>query len=746
MIVKNLWRRKIRTLLTVLGIAVGVAAVVAFSAFGEGMANGFERTFSSSSADLTVSQRDAMISFLSVVDESVGEEIRGLPGVDEVAGTVIGVLQFPEAPYFIVKGEEPRGFPMRHYRVVAGRALTGKKEIMLGTLTAKNFKKKVGETFKVNEVSFRIVGLYETGISFEDGGAVVSLADAQSAFDKRHQVSYYNIKVRDPRRLDALKKDVEALSDKITATRSGEATAQTETLDLYRSFGLYLGIFAVLVGGLGMMNTTLMSVLERTREIGVLRALGWRRRRVVGMIVGESLLLALGGGVAGILLGVGLTALTRLSPAVETLLQSAFTPVMFFQALVIALLLGAVGAIYPAWRAAQLAPVEAMRYESGAGGNLGPRTRALARLSGGSAVRNLWRRPTRTLVTVIGIGIGVGFVVALLAMTEGFKVTFSQIISAGQADLMGEQAKASDVSLSAIDERVADRMKLHPEVRSVSKVLLGMSTQPELAYFIVFGLDPNEEYIKHYRIREGRLFARPREIIIGRTAANGLKKTVGDSLRIAGSRFTIVGIYENGQVFEDTSGTMALREAQQVFGKTRKVSLLGVGLRDPARAEAVARELEAQFPEVVLSEASKATERMQDFQTTYAVLNALIALTVVVGGIVMMNAMLMSVFERTQEIGVLRALGWRRRRVLRMVLAESLALSLVSALAGIAIGVGLNYLFTLTPQFGALLQPAFPPLLFVQVFVLAVVLGALGGLYPAWRAANLRPIEALRYE
>ena len=127
-------------------------------------------------------------------------------------------------------------------------------------------------------------------------------------------------------------------------------------------------------------------------------------------------------------------------------------------------------------------------------------------------------------------------------------------------------------------------------------------------------------------------------------------------------------------------------------------------------------------------------------------LDTLIGMTMLVGGIVMMNAMLMSVFERTQEIGVLRALGWRRRRVMRMVLIEALGLSLLSGVAGVGIGVGLNRLLGLIPLFGALLEPIYTGTMFVKIGVLVLALGVLGGIYPAWRAAGLRPIEALRYE
>ncbi len=745
MILKNLWRRKTRTLLTILGIAIGVAAVVALSAFGEGMASGFESIMSPTKADFMVSQKDAMMAMLSVVDDDIGAEIAALPGVDAVAGSVLSMVQMTDAPYFLVAGEDPKGFLMSHYKLVAGEAVSGRRQIMLGKVAAKNFNKDVGATFKINDATYRVVGIFETGVSFEDGGAVISLADAQRSFDRVNKVSFFNVRLKDPRRADEVRQTIETRWTDLGVTRSGEASRQTEIFDLYRSFGLFLGLFAVLVGGLGMMNTTLMSVFERTREIGLLRAVGWRRRRIVVMIWGESLVLALVGGVVGIGLGVGLTMLARLSPSVDTLLRGVFTPTMFVEAIGIALLLGTVGGLYPAWRASQLTPIDAMRYDTGAGASMGRMAQALSRF-GSSALRNLWRRPTRTLVTMIGIGIGVGFIVAGSAMTEGMIRSFNGLTSAGQIDLLAEEANASDVTFSKIDDRTAARIAIQPEVQSVSRLVLAAASSPGLMYFLLFGLDPDEEWIKHYKVREGRLIERPHEIMIGRPVANSLKKGVGDRLLLGGSSYDIVGIYETGSGFEDAGGAVVIEEAQQKYGKPRQSSFLGIQLQDPGRADEVARKLEAQFPEVMLSRAAEATDRMQDFASTYAVLNALIILTVIVGGIVMMNAMLMSVFERTQEIGVLRALGWRRGRIMRMVVVESLALSFLSALAGIAIGVGLGYLFTLLPFWGTLLAPAYPPLVFFQVIALALILGALGGLYPAWRAANMQPIEALRYE
>jgi ABC-type antimicrobial peptide transport system permease subunit len=746
MIIKNLWRRKIRTLLTAVGIAIGVAAVVVLSAFGEGMADGFGSVSASAEADLIVGQNDAVMLMMGAIDEEIGTEIAQLRGVGEVAGVVVGIVQTSDTPYFLVTGEDPRGFAIERYKLIAGRPLGNRRQVLLGKLTAKNAKKTVGDTFRINDAGYRVAGIYETGASFEDNGAVIALADAQRAFDKHKQVSFFKVQLRDLDRRDEIKSAIEERWDGLAVTRSGEPSKQDEMLNLYRSLGWFLGIFAILVGGLGMMNAMLMSVFERTREIGVLRALGWRRRRIVGLIVGEALVLALSGGLLGIALGVALIQLASLSPAVGGLLSNTFDSALAIQALVTALVLGMVGGAYPAWRAAQLAPVEAMRAESGAAVHWGRTTRWLAGLFRGGALRNLWRRPTRTLMTIIGLGIGVGFVVALMGITEGSRAAMTQLFSAGQADLVAEQANVSDAAFSAIDERIADRMRAHPQVRAVSKMIFGVTTAPGLPFFMVYGLDTSEEYIQHYRIREGRVIERPREIIIGRMAANSLKKRVGETLHLTGASYRVVGIYENGLAFEDAGGVIALKEAQRLFRKPRQISFISIGLTDPSQAAAAAAELERAYPEVIVSQAATMTERMQDFASMNAMFGALVGLMVVVGGIVMLNMMMMSVFERTQEIGVLRALGWRRGRILRMVAGESLALSLLSSLIGIAIGVGLNALFSLEPTYGRLLPAIYTPGAFVQVVVLALVLGGLGGLYPAWRAANLRPVEALRYE
>ncbi len=124
-----------------------------------------------------------------------------------------------------------------------------------------------------------------------------------------------------------------------------------------------IAFLAILVGGVGVMNTMLMAVLERTREIGVLRALGWRQRAILGLILRESLVLGLLGGLVGVGVAFGLAALSRLIPDYGEALIYTWQVRTFTTTLIMALTLGLIGGLYPAFRATRMQPVEALRYE-----------------------------------------------------------------------------------------------------------------------------------------------------------------------------------------------------------------------------------------------------------------------------------------------------------------------------------------------------------------------------------------------
>jgi ABC-type antimicrobial peptide transport system permease subunit len=263
----------------------------------------------------------------------------------------------------IVFGYHPRSFALGHFRIVEGEPLVGRRQVIVGRQAAQQMGVEVGETLRVLNSNFRVVGIYETGIAYEDIGVVIGLREAQALTGKPRQVMYYGIKLRDPEQVEMVKEKLEATFPDIDFALTSEIAESMSDFRVMNEMVTQISLLALFIGGLGMLNTMLMSVLERTREIGVLRALGWRRRRVLSVILRESLALGLAGGLFGILLASGLTSLMALAPGVYGAMAPAYTPKLVVQAILVALVAGALGGLYPAWRATRLSPVEALRYE-----------------------------------------------------------------------------------------------------------------------------------------------------------------------------------------------------------------------------------------------------------------------------------------------------------------------------------------------------------------------------------------------
>jgi len=746
-IVRNLLRRKTRSFLTLVGLAIGIAAVVALGAMARGMSS-YYSLYGGDEVDLLVTQSKAVDAMFSAIDESVGEEIAHFPEVEEVAGMVLTLPSVEGVPYLPVFGYDPDSFAIQHFKVVEGKPLSSRakgKPLILGKMAAEDLKKGVGDTLKLHGRTFRIVGIYETGKPVEESGAVVPLKEAQALAGKPRQVNAYQIKLQRRRSLtldqltERVRRRIERRFPDLSLSTSTDFAKKQEWLSYIQAFTWAISLLALFIGVIGVINTMLMSVLERTREIGTLRALGWRRRRIMGMILSESLTLSLIGGLVGIGLGIGAVEVLNRMPATLGLLSGGLSLTLFLRALAVALISGAIGGIYPAYRASLLVPVEALRYERGGGGI------TASHFFGGMAVRNLLRRRARSLLTMVGIGVAVMSVVALGAMANGLIKEFTSLATRSGVELVGMEAGAS-ADLSTVDEEVVKRIATLPGVKGAEGFLTGYTTLQDLPFFVVFGYPPRGYGVRDFKIVEGEPLSANRQMIIGRVAADILKKGVGDRITILGRSFHIVGIYETGVPFEDGGGVMGLHDAQVLFGQPRKVSFFGVKLEDPDRADEVRRLIEEKFPEVSFSKASDFAENVVDLQFTRAITQAISLLAIVVGGVGIANTMVMSIFERTREIGTLRALGWRKRRILKIILEESMALGIAAGLMGIASGVAICQALNALPMAAGFIKLSLSPGLFAQALGIALILGAAGGLYPAWRATRMQPAEALRYE
>ncbi len=747
MIFKNLFRQKGRTILTIFGISIGVAAIVGLGALADGLQAGYDSILTGSKADLVLSQPDAIDMTTTSVDESIGADLDAMPEITAVSGMLQGLVPTENNPYFFVYGYPEDSFILNRFNIIAGGGLDSReaqqshgKPLLLGASAAEVMHKEVGDTIRIMESVFRVVGIYETGATLEDNGTVISLRDAQEVLGKPRQVSVFFIQLKDPSLREQLERRVARLWSNLSLGGTEELADKQLLGNTIQGMVWGVAGLAILIGGVGMMNAQLMSVMERTREIGVLRATGWSSRRILGMIMSESLLVSLLGGAVGVFLAwLVLMAFSNAAGFFGASVTNINAGILF-QAFATVLVLGLIGGIYPAWRASRLQPVEALRYEGGTSGSEAHRLPV-----GGMAAQSLWQRSTRTLLTLGVIGITVGGIVALEALIGGV----SDIMTAlsGDSEIMVRQAGIADTSLSALDERIGDKIAVLPGVAHVSGLGFTGTILPDSGtIFILFGYAPNEYGIQQFNVVEGEPLTNNRQILLGRMMSNALHKSVGDTVEVGGSRFRVVGIYESGATWEEMGGVISLRDAQSYMGRPRKVTMYMVKVDDPSQAPGIVERINAELPGAHANLSGDFVEQMPDMQAMDAMMGAISFLAIAVGGIGVLNTMLMSVLERTREIGVLRALGWRRRRVLGMIINESLLLGLIGGVVGILVAFGLTFLFSLIPMFGSMLTAQWDLVIFGRALAVALLLGLLGGLYPAYRATRLQPVEALRYE
>lgn len=742
MIIKNLRRRATRSLLTVIGIAIGVAAVVALGSMAKGIATNYGNALGVSN-DLLVTQANSLDVAYSNLDQELGQRIKSIPNVSNVDPGVFGWIAVGNTPFFLVYGYEPGSVAMEHYRIVEGKPVTGPKQVAVGRRAADALDKRVEDTLRLNGVPYRIVGIYETGQGMEESGGVVTLEEAQDITQKPREVSLFQVGLRSGADIETVKQRISNLDRDITVSTASDYEGGEQWTAYLTGLAWGIAAIAVLIGGLGMMSAMVMSVMERTREIGTLRALGWSRHQVLRMVLGEALGLSLVGGVLGVILGLILAWLAGQIPGAGAFLEGVFSVNTIVQGMATALVLGVIGGLYPAWSAANLQPVEALRYEGGGAGEV----KGLLARVGDQSFRNLWRRRTRTLISAAGIGIGVATLVMLGGLVDGvIKELNSLAGTGGTGSITVMQRDVADMSLSSLEERMVRAIDAMPQVKSASPFVLAVVTGRDMPFFIASGLDPNSAAMDHYKLVEGRHVLRPTEIVLGKIAAETYELGVGDTLSLNDNRYKVVGIFETGIAWEDGGGVLALREAQRLMGRPRSVSFIFVEVKDPSQASAVAETINRRFPETRASLSSEFAENTNDIQTTKAMTNAVRLLAMIVGGVVVANTMIMAVYERTREIGTLRALGWKSRQILGQVMKESLYLCVLAAAFGSLLGVVLLTLASQIPGANAFVSPSWSANTFLVAASVALVLGVLGGLYPAWRASHFQPVEALRYE
>ena len=365
---KNLLRRFVRSLLTVAGIAIGIAAVVALASIAWGFQKSWERAYSARGTDLIVTKITSQSPLPLPFSDKIEGELLALPHVQEASGLLSDMISVEDAPTVMIFGWELNGFLWQHLKLVKGRWPSGNKEktVVLGTVAAELLKKSVGSPIQIEAGEFTVCGIFESSALVENGSIILPLAQLQQATDRQGKVNFLNLKLKPgttPEQEEQLRAEVKRRFPAYKAFAAGEVARNNTAIQMAKAMSWATSVIALVVGAVGVMNTVLMSVFERTHEIGILLAIGWRRSRIVRLILYESMALSFIGGMLGIALGYTAVKLLQMAPLMRGKIEGEISFPLFGLALLIALGLGMLGGLYPAYRGSRLHPSEALRNE-----------------------------------------------------------------------------------------------------------------------------------------------------------------------------------------------------------------------------------------------------------------------------------------------------------------------------------------------------------------------------------------------
>jgi putative ABC transport system permease protein len=763
-------------------------------------------------------------------------KVRSIPGVAKAAGDVfeIATLLGPNgaaldssAPGYVTSVLPA---PFSYVAQVSGEVPRRSDELELDQATFERAHLHVGDIVRVagvgRAVRYELVGSFNTPGAGSFGGASVALMTLPQAQVVVGEVGRYDeIDVlASPGVTPAQLRDrlAAALPSTVVARTAAEQTAREESdltsnLGFVRTFLLIFAYVALFVGGFIIFNTFSITVAQRTRELGLMRAMGASRRQVLTSVVGESLLLGIAGAAVGIVLGLlaapGLDALFKSLgadlPANGTVLEARTVIVSLVAGVGASVLAG----LAPALRATRVPPVAAMREgvapEAGriaryslpisvfvllagaalvadglAGGHgaamagigglvvfigtalLSPRfvpalAKALAHLvtwrgvTGRLARENVSRQPGRTAVTSSALMIGLALVTFVSVLAAGGVATIDSVVNSSiRANLIVEGA--SEASNVGIPAELVPALHDVPGVAAVAPVTFSEANVKGIAGTqLVSGVTGALAGLYRVTWVEGsaRLLSSlgAAGTVVTKSFAKSDHLSVGSALSVLTPSGEHLGLVVRGIVTDNGELLKALTVSRSVvqrsFGQSNDgVDFIGYAKGALSVQAAVARLVTKDFPQAKsLTAAQFDKQQANQLDSLLALMYVLLALAVVVSLFGLVNTLVLSIYERTRELGTLRAVGASRRQIRELIRYESVITSLIGAVTGLAVGT-LFALVIARSMAGSGFVISVPVATLVVLLVVAGLAGVVAAVPPARRAAHLEVLSALSAE